>query len=512
MSNSIPFSIKDFRAGWIPDSVERDPDNIPDNGLEQADNCNINGLGGLSKREGSTKLNATSYAANCKQVDEWIKSDSSVQLIGVVGTDFCKLNEAGVKTVVQALNASAGKVWWFPTITGGTDNLYFGDTYKYFVWDGAVCAEVVAAAGADLTNVKAAKKVIWHEKSHRYFAITKGTNGVSYSAPDDPTYFRLTDILYPTQAEGVPVGIEEFGDCILVRYTFGAYIWRGYDPTRDVIWQPVPLKFGGFGLWDTAKIEGSLLYPAQGGIYTPGLSLLGTNVTEEASGDLAPNIASNRVTTVIDSITNDEIVCTIDDGQRTYIAYTDVANATSNSKVLVWHRKNGGGFTRYLGWTVNHWCLRKDGTLLFATNNYIMKAKQNIRNDNGTAIAMTVKTKWFSFGETLLNVIKKLFELYLTAQQNDFQSTVAVTITADNGARTFTKTGINLNTGFVWGDLWGGIWGAPSIVSKKLKVEPRMKGLRYQVTLENNTLNEGLDLYGLSFRYKSGKPDAEEVD
>lgn len=512
MSNSIAFPIKDFRAGWIPDSVERDPDNIPDNGLEQADNCDINGLGGLSKRPGSTALNENSYAADCKQVDEWILSDSTVQLIGVVGTDFCFFAEDGTKTIIQALNASAGKVWWFPTLTGGADLLYFGDTFSYFVWNGAVSAAVTPAEGADLTNVLAATKVIWHEKSHRFFAITKGINGVSYSAPDDPTYFRLTDILYPTQAEGVPVGIEEFGDCVLVRYTFGAYIWRGYDPTRDVIWQPVPMKFGGFGLWDSAKIEGSLLYPAQGGIYAPGLSLLGTNVTEEASGDIVPNVATDRVTTVIDSITNKNIVCTIDDGQRTYISYTDVAAATSNSKVLVWHRKNGGGFTRYLGWNVNHWCLRKDGTLLFATNNYIMKAKQNTRNDNGAAIAMTAKTKWFSFGETLLNIMKKLFELYLTAQQNDFTSSVDVTISTDNGIDSFTEASINLNTGFVWGDLWGGIWGSPAIVSKKLKVKPRLKGLRYQVTLENDTVDEGLDLYGISFRYKTGKPDAEEVD
>jgi hypothetical protein len=511
MSDSIKWPIKDFSAAWVPDSVEKDPDNIPDNGLEQADNCDINGRGGLSKRLGTAKLNTASFAANCKQVDEWIKSDSSVQLIGVVGTDFCKFAEDGAKTVVQALNASAGKVWWFPTITGGTDNIYFGDTYKYFVWDGVnPCVEVTPAAGANLANVKAARKVIWHEKSHRFFAITKGINGVSFSALDDPTYFRLIDILYPTQAEGVPVGIEEFGDCVLVRYTFGAYIWRGYDPNVNVIWQPVPLKFGGFNPWDSVKVEGSLLYPGQGGIYTPGMSLLGTNITEEASGDLVPNIAINRVVSVINSITNKDIVCTIDDGSKTYIAYSDVANATSNSKVLVWQRQNGGGFTRYIGMNVNHWCLRKNGDLLFATNNYIMKAKQTAYNDNGVAIRFLVKTKWFNFGMEVMNHLKKLFTTTITSQQNQTASSVDVTVEVDNKVSGITVSNISLNSGFIWGMVYGPPWGAMKIITKVL--ETVIKGIRFRVTFENNVLNEAIDLYGLSLRFKIGKPSGEKVN
>jgi hypothetical protein len=509
MGNSILRTYKDFSFGWVPDQVEKDPDNIPDNGLELADNVDINGRGGPCKRPGSAKLNSVSYGANCKQVDEWEKSDSSVQLIGVVGTDFCFFAEDGAKTIVQALNASAGKAWWFPTITGGADNLYFGDSYKYFVWNGTTSAEVTPAAGAGLTFVKAAKKVIWHSKSHRYFAIKNGSSGVNYSEPDDPTYFKATNMLYPTQAEGSPVGIEEFGDAILVRFQTGAYIWRGYDPTADVVWLPIPLRVGGFNPYDSAIIEGSLVFPGRGGIYAPGMSLLGTNITAEASGDLVPNVAQGRVTSVIESITNAATVCTIDDPSsgKTYIAYTDVANATTNSKVLVWQRKKGGGFTRYLGWNVNHWCLRKNGDLLFATNNYIMKTKQTAFNDDGVAISFALKTKWFSFGDELMNYIKALYLTYLTSQQNQTASSVDLTVDVDNGSLGVSHTGISLNTGFVWGQVWGGTWGAPAIITKER--ETYLEGLRFQSTLENNTVNEAIDIYAIAFRFKVGRPEGD---
>jgi hypothetical protein len=502
-----PVTYKDFSYGWVPDSVEKDPDNIPDNGLEQADNVDINGQGGISKRRGSGPLNATSYGANVKQVEEWIKSDSTVQLFGVVGTDFCKFDEDGTKTVVQALDAEAGKIWWFPTLTGGVDNLYFGDTYKYFVWDGTTCAEVTPAANSDLTNIKAAKKVIWHTHSHRYFAITKGMNGVSYSESDDPTDFRPSSILYPTQADGEPVGIEEFGDAILVRYTFGAYYWRGYDPT-DAVWFPVPLKVGGFNPWDSAIIPGALFYPGAGGIYTPGFSLLGANITAEASGDLVPNLAQGRVSTLINDIYNKDIICTIDDGSKTYMAYNDTPGATTNDKVLVWHRLNGGGFTRYLGWNVNHWCLRKNGDLLFATENYIMKAKQPEYNDNGQPIHFIAKTKWFSLG--YLGLLKKLFKTTIISQQNQTKSTVDMTVNSDTVVTGVTKTGISLNSGFIWGVVYGPVWGGMKIITKILKTV--IKGLRFQIILENNVLNEAVDLYGLSFKFRVGKPGGEKVD
>ena len=638
MSYSEKLTYKNFSLGWIADSVEKDPDNIPEDavqglvGLEQADNADINGLGGISKRRGSAKLNTVSYAATCKQVEEWLKSDGTVQLVAVIDTDFCAIAEAdGAATVVQALDASADKVFCFPTITGGADKFYFGDAARYFVWDGTLCEEVtppgtyelledlmtqyiahcamgagthtaadvvnnnpvaiastlvadmlaaavslkakynahdvetgtyhpapgtahqvaaanpttiatlitfltelradfvahmadaVAHAAADVTNVVTVANVtddlanvrkchmaVYHTKSHRYFYASLDYSWVLYSEPDEPDNVKTLSILYPGQVEGNMVGLEIFGDAVVARFVHGGYVWRGVDPRTDVIWWPIPLKTGGFNPWDSAVVDGGLLFPGMGGIYELGMSLLGANVTVEESGDVVPNIAEKRVTSVIDAILNKDIICTVDDlgHGKTYIAYTDDTNSyTKNVKVLVNHRRNGGGFTRYLGWQVNHWCLRKNGDLLYATENYIMKSEQDTYNDNGAAIHFKVKTKWINLG--FLGFMKKLFVTTITSQQNDNTSTIDVTVTSDNGVDTVSKTGISLNSGFIWGMIYGPVWVGASIITKWF--DSILEAMRFQVTLENNVLNESVDLYGLGFQFKVGKPSGERV-
>ena len=518
MANSEKRTYKNFSIGLMADSAEKDPDNIPENaieglvGLEQADNAEINGMGGISKRKGSDKLNTVSYAATCKQIEEWLKSDASVQLFAVIGTNLASIAEpGGVATTVQALNAAAGKVFWFPTITGGADNLYFGDGSKYFVWDGTnPCAEVTPAAGADLTNVKKCHMAVYSPKSHRYFFASLDYSWVLYSEPDEPDNVKVLSILYPGQVEGNVVGLDIFGDAVVVRFAHGGYVWRGIDPSVDVVWWPIPLKTGGFNPWDSAVVDGGLVFPGLGGVYQLGMSLLGANVTLEESGDVVPNIAENRVTSVIDSILNKDIVCTVDDtvNGRIYMAYTDDTDSyAKNVKVLVNHRRNGGGFTIYTGWQVNHWCLRKNGDLLFATDNYIMKVNQDAYNDNGAAIHFKVKTKWLNLG--FLGFMKKLFTTTITSQQNDNTSTIDVTVSSDNGVDTVTKTGISLNSGFIWGMIYGPVWVGTSIITKWF--DSILEAMRYQVTLENNVVDESVDLYGLGFQFKVGKPNGERV-
>jgi hypothetical protein len=80
-------------------------------------------------------------------------------------------------------------------------------------------------------------------------------------------------------------------------------------------------------------------------------------------------------------------------------------------------------------------------------------------------------------------------------------------VTSDNGTDSVSHNDIPLNTGFVWGGLWGSVWGAPAIVTKER--ETYLEGLRFQATLENDTIDEALDLYAIAFRFKVGKPEGD---
>jgi hypothetical protein len=360
--------VTDFRGGL---NVDSSPDNLADNQLAKADNVDLYEMGGLTKRKGTAYFNAVSYGAQVEQAFEWPRNDGSVVLLAVIGSNLCRVAENGTATIVQAV--AAEKVGYFFL----QDKLYFADGSNYYVYDGTTCAAAAPAADADLTNVKRCRFLVRHPKSSRIFAAGNAADQAAlyFSQYGDPTYFKGSSVLYPTTGDGPVTGLSVFGDAVVVWFAHSVWVWRGIDPETDAVWVKVP-KGQGASAGDTIQLTpNTMTFLGQGGLYAVAASLI------TGSGEFIPgleavkNLAEERVSSIIQDIANPAIAAGVWDMPRGryLLAYRDTdAPDARNNRILVlnWHL---GGFTRYIGIQANDFCLRGNGDLLVASNNYLLK-------------------------------------------------------------------------------------------------------------------------------------------
>ncbi len=509
MSDSMLKTYTDFSRG---ENVDTAIDNLLDNELMKAENIDLNQRGGFSYRKGCVKFNATSYGAQVEQLEEWQRADGSVQLVGVIGTDFCTISEVGgEKTVIQALNPAVKKCFCFPF----QDKLYFGDGHNYYVYDGTTSAEVTPAevdkseTTPDLTAIKRCKYAALHPPSYCFFFAgdSQNKNALYYSESNEPNNVKQTSVLFPTHAMGEITGLKVFGDSVVVFYKYGARIARGIDPKVDMVWEEIPLPNGTMSNDAIVLTPSSLTFPGNGGLYSIPPSILGYNVTLQLGQDVVPNIAANRQTKTINSITNPSITCAVFDpvDSELLLAYSDGFGATRNSKVLVYFW-DVGGFTRYTGWQVNDWCLRANGDLLFASNNFIYKARTGL-SDAGNPIAYKAHTKKYNLDAP--DYTKHCAKVFINAAQQGNQSHANVIIYTENNSSRFSD--IDLNERTKWQGIWKGKWGQTELNRRELKLVPKLKGSRIQIRYEMTASDMEAVFYGHTIQFKLKKPKGKRV-
>jgi len=503
----------DFRGGWNADVA---PDNLMDNELMLADNADLDERGAISKRKGTVPLNATSYAAQVERLIEWVRNDGTPILIAVIGNNLVKVSDADGSTVSLLVldNPSIGHFafqdkFWFTCRSAGVD--------YYKVYDGTTVANVTpnAATDNDLTPIKRCRLFVRHPKSMRFFATLDPSDpaAVYYSEPNDPTYFKATSKLYPGGGEGPVTGLATFGEAVLVFYRNGVWMWKGVDPATDTQWGKIPVSHGTVSPGAIVLAPSVLTFLSGGGIYALTPVLLEPNVALLTEESVAKNLARNKVSSVLRSITNPNIAKAvyIDSVGKYLLAYCDVAGGTRNNNILVldWPLM---AFTRYTGIQVNDFCLRSNGDLLVASNNYILKMFQGYKDWDVAAgaykgIDFHVKTKAWPLDR--LNERKKVYRVFLSTRQYGAEtSTIDLTVTADYASQTFTN--ISLDESFVWGEPWGNVWGWEDYTIKEAYC--MVKGQRVQAEFTNNRLDEPVTVYGIAFEYKLLRPRGVKIN
>jgi len=386
-------------------------------------------------------------------------------------------------------------------------------TYTDTTADASLGAALVI--DGDLAPIKRCSCFLWHPKSQRIFAIRDSSDmaALYYSEPGEPAYFKEVSKLYPTTGDGPAYGLALFGESIVVIYQNSNWAWKGVDPATDAEWIKLPSEQGTVTNRTIRLTPNSLTFLGQGGIISLSPGLIDYSIVMLTSDELIKNRTKDKVTSIIRAITNQEIACGIYDriNERYLMAYTDVASATRNSKILAldWGLQR---FTRYTGLQANDFCQRSNGDILIASNGYILKMGQGYKDwdvDTGNykAISWLVKSKHYNLDYPFH--IKKLKKFFLAAKQFDIEaSSVDIKLLMDY--QYLDLSSVSLDESFSWGEVWGNPWGWSDLSTKEARV--KAKGSRVQVEMSNDTIDEPVVIYGFAFEYKPKKAKGVKVN
>lgn len=388
-----------FNLGW---NADLSPIMVSNEELVLADNAEIIDRGGLRKRFGVEPVNSTSYVAQVEQMISWPRDNGTEDILAIIGTDLCKVDLGGNKTVIQALNSSRIPYFFLQ------DKFYFIDPgTEYYVYDGISCSPVTPNPDPsnNLSPIKRCKFAFWHSKSARIFFAgdSQEQPAVYYSEFNDPTFVQGTSVVYPTRADGPVKGLSVLMDAIIVGYRYSNWIWRGMDPKFDAVWERLPTSHGPLNGDCFTITTNSLSMVSEGGVFALSPSIIGIPMDTEVGANFISNIAKNRVLSVIKNITDKDRVRTIFDADTGLymIAYCDDGTGRNN-KLLVfdWDLK---AFSRYEGIKINDFCQLQNGDILLATENYILRVNEDSTEDFGSdgvarIINFHIKTSKYNFG------------------------------------------------------------------------------------------------------------------
>ena len=391
-------------------------------------------------------------------------------------------------------------------------------TYTDIIADASLGAALVI--DNNLTPIKRCRRFIWHPKSQRIFAARDSSDmaALYYSEAGQPEYFKETNILYPTTGDGPVYALTYIADAMVTVYQSSEWAWKGVDPDTDAEWYKLPSNYGSKAHMTVALTPNGLTFLSEGAIISLSPGLIDSNIAMIAGEELVANRTKNLVSSIIRGITNYEIAAAVFDtmNDKHMLAYTNVASATRNSRILVldWNLQR---FTEYVGLAVNGFCLRSNGDLLMAMNGYIVKANQDIYDDwdpdtaNYKAISYKVVPKAWNLDHPFH--IKKIKKMFLAARQYElFDSSINIILYMDYQyyeLTVLTLSSLSLDESFVWGKEWGLPWGWSDLITKEAKV--RGKGLRVKVVMTNSERNEPVTIYGLAFEFILKKPRGVKV-
>jgi hypothetical protein len=180
-------------------------------------------------------------------------------------------------------------------------------------------------------------------------------------------------------------------------------------------------------------------------------------------------------------------------------------DGTGNDRVIVYFWKEKA-FTMYTGWKVNEWFQSYNGSLMFASENYIYITKRGL-TDNGAVIPFEFETGNLDLG--VAKIFKIISKLFVYCQLSNGNTEINISIFSDSDSQDLDP--IQLYSGTLWTSLfkWDSTsrWGQKSMVTKERRT--RVKGLKFKVNIKNNNLGEKVILNSLGFRFKATKPKGE---
>ena len=492
-------SYYDFRGGLNTDAAL---DNMLDNELVRADNVDLLERGGIVKRKGYVRLNEEHYGFQVEQIIEWPRDSGESWLLAIVGPNLCRIREDQSYQAEILAPVASDKIGHFFL----QDKFYFVDGQSYRVYDGSTVENVEPYDDEtnDLEPIKRCRFVVRHPNSYRIFAAGDSQNPKAwyFSEPNDPTYFKETNVLHPTTGDGPVQGLAVFGDALVVFYRHSLWVWRGTDPETDAVWHKVPSGVGTMAPWSVDLTPNSMTFLGEGGLYAISPAILGFDVTIEPTEGMVLNLAKNKVEKLIREIRDPSRATGIFDAknQRYRLACTD-AEGVRNNQILVFDW-NLGAFTRYTGIAVNHFLYRLNGDLLAATNGFIIKMGVGYR-DHDQPIPMDVLTKAYNLDFPFHK--KRLLRLYCSFRQPDQEtSKITLRLYVDDILRAeILEEGLYEN--FVWGkSIWGeAIWGFRNTITTRTRIYG--SGHRVQVQFFNDQLDDPTTVYGIAFEFRPSR-------
>lgn len=530
------------------------PDMVSDNELVSCINL-IPFDGGLKYRGGTTALNSASYGYNVTQSFEWKLNNGSVKNMAVINKQLCEISDTnGTKTVKQTIVSDA--VAWVPyknvlffidgskyymygyfkfISTDGTVTLAVGDIvkhgssfYKSIDVSGSVnlgtqtytdtlhwsdvtdstCGipndvrEVIADSDAtnDLSPIKKCKYMALHNAGLRFFFAGNPDDPTAlyFSEIDSPNFVKKTNILYPNTAAGAVTGLEVFMKSVLVCYKTAWYVWNGIDVATDVTWKQIAVPAGCVANEAKCLTPTSLTFVSNDDIWIMSSGLINDDVIMTTPQSLLYNVTDKKISNLMRTIAHRETIQMVYHENYVYIAYGDDPQTTTNNKVLVmdWNTRT---FTVYDGWQVNGWNKRGNGTLMFASLNYILSYNSGINHDINTAdgtnkgIRRYAKTKAFApAGDKGLWYPTTVTKLFVAAPQSlAIENVVKIGISSGYYSSAIdmelnqTINDINMIESLVWGRTWNKIWGYTDYVSYYFVTNK--KAMRHSVVVETDS-------------------------
>lgn len=468
----MPKSIQgyaDCRGGWNADAV---PELLADNELTQADDVDLDLRGGVNRRKAWMRIDdGISVTGTMYQLIEWPRNNGSLVLLGVHDSALVEIEGGGSLSTVQTL---AGQHIGHCVFN---DRFYFTDGSEYRTYDGSSVSVVSpdSATDNDLGPIKRCKWLLWHPSSFRIFAAGDTMNPATlyYSEPNKPNYFKNTSKMVPTTGDGPIQGIALFGDAVVVFFRNSVWAWRGSDPMTDATWQKLPVPHGTQSPDTIALTPDSLTYLGDRGLYAMTLPLLGYSIVTSPDRGLVPNIAENKVTSVMSAISNKSTASGVYDPTtgKYYLAYS--IGLESYVLVFDWAL---GAFTRYtVPGKVHSLVRRQDGTILIGLKGAIA-ALSGIGDDYTGPVMPVIQLAYRNLGIPL--VTKKLWKVHVGGNVPGAEFKIATRwLEEDHTLRIGA-------TGFVWGDPWGAPWGRTEIPWQCTRT--RLLGDVFTFTLRGN--------------------------
>lgn len=388
-------AITDFRGGVNLDTAL---DALEANELVEALNSELSERGAIRKRAGWAKFNASSYDSIVTQIFEWPRKDETTQLMAVMGDTLYEVAENGARTAVQTSTSSEIGHFFFQ------DRLYWVDGAEYYVYDGSSSDPVTPKDEPDnnLGPIRRCRFAVRHPKSFRFFAAgdPQEASAVYFSEPNEPDYWKDTSILHPSTDDGPVVGLSLLGDAVLVWFRHSLWVWRGVDPTLDVVWEKLAAPEGTVSHRTIALTPQSTTFLGEGGLFAMSPQILGLTGEQEPGQDVFRNLAEGKFTSLLERIVQKEQTRGVYDGKnrRYLLSYTESDNpAHANDTVLVLDWPIGAiTFWRAPGVGVRSWCYRHNGDLLAGMDNFILRLNEGTVDahpeDSDQAINFDVRT------------------------------------------------------------------------------------------------------------------------
>lgn len=365
----------------------------------------------------------------------------------------------------------------------------------------------------DMTPILRCKHIYWSPLNFRCYAAgdPEDPTALYYSEPNAPHYWKAESRIYPTQTDGPVTALTAFSGAILVFYEHSIWRLTGTAPT-NFTWAKLPVSQGTTSPRSIALTSNSLTFLGQGGLYAISPAILDLPVTFAPGEELVANLTRNRVSTIIQSITNRQNVCGLWDrhSERYYLFYSDTEDEQNNKAlVLDWGLR---AFTRFTGWRVNDAVTTSSGELLLCSKNWLLKSDPTSANDievesgNEQPIDMLVTTKQYSLGAPFHE--KKTAKLLIATRQYDEEES-SVSINVQSAYKTLDFPDVSLEESIKPGGTWAAVGGWSDLITKELRCS--LKGLRFQVSFKNAVISQPVTIYGLAFTHLIRRPKGVKV-